>query len=112
MDRRLHNRIDALLGAEEQVFIENETELVSCNLLNLSGGGALLAPKESGHHYSVGEPHNLFFDNGGQTLELRSTVIRSERDKIAFQFCEVDAEQKRAIHTKLIRMAIISARLR
>ena len=111
MERRLCNRIDVLLEAEEQVFIEHGTELVPCSLQNLSGCGALVALKQSDHRFSAGDPFKLFFENGGELLELSSAVVWSKPDKIAFRFCDLTADQSRAIHTKLIRMGIISARL-
>ncbi len=114
MERRQYNRISALLDAEEQVMIENGGQLVPSILINLSAGGALLALKETepGLEFPAGNVFHLFFDNGGHVLELDTTVVRTEGQKIAFQFSDMNAEQKRAVHTKLIRMAIISAHVR
>ena len=112
MERRQYNRINALLDAEEQVLIENGTQLVPSTLINLGEGGALLALKESGLQFPAGDTFHLFFENGGQLLELNTTVIRSDGQEIAFRFSDLSVEQKKSVQTKIIRMAIISARLR
>jgi c-di-GMP-binding flagellar brake protein YcgR len=112
MNRRLHNRIDALPGAEEQVFIENNSELLAGKLSNLSAGGLLLVLNECEVSFLAGDRFNVLFENGGQLIGISATVVRSNGEKIAFQFLDMTPEQKRAIHTKLIRMGIISARLR
>jgi c-di-GMP-binding flagellar brake protein YcgR len=114
MERRQYNRINALLDAEEQVLIESGTQLVRSTLINLSAGGALLALKEpeAAVAFQTGGAFHVFLDNGGHVLELNTKAVRTDGQKIAFQFSDLTAEQKRAIHTKLIRMAIISARVR
>ena len=114
MERRQYNRINALLDAEEQVLIESGTHLVPSTLINLSAGGVLLAlnDAETGVEFQTGHAFHLFFDNGGHVLELNTKAVRTEGQKIAFQFSDLNTEQKRAVHTKLIRMAIISARIR
>jgi c-di-GMP-binding flagellar brake protein YcgR len=111
MERRQHKRVNALLAAEEQVLIENGTELVSSTLVNLSKSGALLELKESGIKFPFGQTVHLFLDNGGQLLELNTIAVRVDGQKIAFRFDDLSVEQQRAIDTKMIRMAIISARV-
>lgn len=111
MERRQHNRIDALLTAEEQVLIENGTELVPSTLINLSRGGVLLELKEPDIRFPFGQIVHLFLDNGGQLLELNSTTVREDGQKIAFEFHDLSLEQQQDIETKMIRMAIISARV-
>ena len=111
MERRRHDRISALLAAEEQVLIENGTELVPSTLVNLSSGGALLELKESGIEFPPGQTVHLFLDNGGQLLELNTTAVRADGQKIAVRFHDLSAEQQRTIDTKMLRMSIISARI-
>jgi c-di-GMP-binding flagellar brake protein YcgR len=112
MERRQDNRINALIDAEEQVTIQNEGQPVSSTLINLSAGGALLTLKNSSVQFTAGDTSHLLFDNGGELLQLDATAIRTDGTKIAFRFQGLSVEQKRAIHTKMIRMAIISARVR
>ena len=112
MERRQDNRIDALIDAEEQVTIQNEGQSVFSTLINLSAGGALLTLKNSSVQFTAGDTSHLLFDNGGELLQLDATAIRTDGRKIAFRFRDLSVEQKRAIHTKMIRMAIISARVR
>jgi hypothetical protein len=111
MERRQYNRINALLEAEEQVMIENGSQLVFSTLLNLSAGGALLELKDSGTQFPDGDTFHILFDNGGELLELDATAIRTGGRKIAFRFPDLRVEQKKAIHTKMIRMGIILARV-
>ena len=112
MERRQYNRINALLEAEERVLIENGTELVPGTLINLSAGGILLTATESGVQFQAGGNFHLFLDNGGHLLELNATAVRADGQKIAFRFYDLGVEQKRAIQTKMIRLAIILSRIR
>jgi hypothetical protein len=111
MERRQDNRINALLNAEEQVMIENGSQLAFGTLLNLGAGGALLELKDSSVQFPAGDTFHLLFDNGGELLELDATAIRTDGSKTAFRFPDLSGEQKMAIQTKMIRMAIISARI-
>src|SRR5579862_2367966 len=112
MERRQDNRINTLIDAEEQVTIQNEGQSVFSTLINLSAGGALLTLKNSSVQFTAGDTSHLLFDNGGELLQLDAPAIRTDGTKIAFRFQGLSVEQKRATHTKLIRMAIISARVR
>ena len=111
MERRKYNRISALLDAEEQVFIENGAQLVPSTLMNFAPGGALVELKDSGAQFPEGETFHILFDHGGELLELDATALRTDGTNVAFKFGDLSDEQRRAIHTKIIRMAIISARI-
>jgi hypothetical protein len=84
MDRRRHSRIKALLEGEDQVMVESDTQSIYASILNLSVAGALLMLSDSKAHFPVGDTLNLLFDNGGQSLQLEATVIRSEERQVAF----------------------------
>ena len=111
MERRRSKRIEALLDQEEQVLIEHNLHYVPSTIVNFSDGGALLALKDPDFRFSVGQRHTLFFDNGGQVLTLNATVVRKTGRRVAFEFSDVTGEQTKAIHTKLIRMAMVMARV-
>lgn len=111
MERRRSRRIEALLDREEQVLIEQDFQYVPSTIVNFSDGGALLALKDPEVLFTVGHSHALFFDNGGQILPLKATVIRSIGRRVAFQFSDVSREQAKAIHTKMIRMEMVLARV-
>ena len=111
MERRRSKRIEALLDQEEQVLIEHDFQYVPSSIVNFSDGGALLALKEPDVRFTVGHRHALFFDSGGQVLALKATVRRKTERRVAFEFCDVTLEQTEAIHTKLVRMAMVMARV-
>lgn len=111
MERRRCHRFGPLLGGEDQAMIESGTQWVCTNIVNLSAAGALLTPANSEAQIPAGETRNLCFDNGGQPILLKATVIRADGRQIAFEFCDLSPDAKRAIDTKLIRMAIISGRV-
>ena len=111
MERRLCNRINALLDAEEQVLIEDGTQLVPSTLLNLGEGGALLEFKDSDSQLPAGGTFHILFDNGGELLEVTGSPMRTDGSRTAFRFSDLTEEQKKAIRTKMIRMAIISSRV-
>lgn len=81
-------------------------------IVNLSVAGALLTLADSYADISVGETLKLFFDNGGQPIVIKATVLRSEGKQIAFEFSNLSPEAETGIHTKVIRMAIISERIK
>ena len=111
MERRRSRRIEALLDQEEQVLIEHDLQYVPSTIVNFSDGGALLALKDPDLCFTVGHRHVLFFDNGGQVLALEATVLRKTGRRVAFQFSDVTPEQTKALHTKMIRMAMVMARV-
>src|SRR5882757_4732146 len=110
MDRRRHNRIHTLFDGEDHVMVESGTQSIYASILNLSAAGALLTLKSEAH-FPLSDTLDLLFDNGGQSIELAATVIRSEGKQIAFEFSDLSPDAKMAIHTKLIRMAIISGQI-
>jgi len=111
MERRRSRRIEALLDQEEQVLIEHDLQYVPSTIVNFSDGGALLTLKDPDVCFTVGHTHALFFDNGGQVLALQATVRRKTGRRVAFEFSDVTLEQAQAIQTKLVRMAMVMARV-
>ena len=111
MERRRHSRITTLLQDEEQVQIETGKQWVPARIVNLSVAGALLEMPDSDVGLPAGETLDLFFDNGGQPLQIAGTVVRAEEGRIAFAFADLSPDVTTAIHTKLIRMAIIAQRV-
>jgi hypothetical protein len=114
MERRKHYRINinGLLHAEEQVLIEDGTRLTPCTLKNLGEGGALLELRDFEELLAVGKTYQLLLDNGGEVLGVDAVAIRIDGSTIAFQFSNLSTEHKKAIETKMIRMSIISERIR
>ena len=112
MERRGSRRIEALLDREEQVLIEHDLQYVPSTIVSFSEAGPLLALKDPDVRFIVGHRHSLFFDSGGQVLALQATVLRRTGRRVAFEFSDVTREQTKAIHTKLIRMAMVMARVR
>jgi len=112
MVRRRSRRIEALLDREEQVLIEHDLQYVPSTIVSFSEAGPLLALKDPDVRFTVGHSHVLLFDNGGQVLPLKATVTRRVGRRVAFQFSDVTREQAKAIHTKMIRMEMILARLK
>ena len=111
MDRRRSQRIEALLDQEEQVLIEDNFQYVACTIVNFSEGGALLALKDPEVHLQIGDTFALFFDNGGHVLPLKAVALRKIGRRIAFQFSGLTPDEEKAIHTKIIRMEMVLARV-
>jgi predicted RNase H-like HicB family nuclease len=114
MERRKHYRVNfnGLLHAEEQVLIEDGTRLTPSTLKNLSEGGALVELRDFEDLLTAGKTYQLLLDNGGEVLSVDAIAIRTDGTTIAFQFNDLSTEDKKDIQTKIIRMSMISERIR
>lgn len=92
-------------------MIEIGTEWVCATIVNLSAAGALLRLPHCDTRLLAGDTFKLFFDNGGQSLQLTATAIRTDGMQIGFKFSGLSPDSRRAIETKLIRLAVVSARI-
>ena len=112
MERRRYRRIAATLRKDERVLIKLGSEYIPASLVDLSAGGALLALPNSEVEIPFGDYCLLFLDHGSPLFSVRALALRWQKEgRIGFKFSSLTSADQRQIHTKLIRMGIVSARV-
>jgi hypothetical protein len=109
-ERRKSKRIAAALGLEEAVMVEVNGQQYPASLVNLGLGGALLDLRGWAPAFQNAVV-SLYFENGGNILTLKATVVRSDGRHVAFAFSNTTERDKEQIQAKVIRMSILASRL-